>query len=68
MTKLKVLVLFFPDFTDSSNMLKDLNFFYMIFLKIIFCMVKYFSFHNSSFSLRYFSTYMARPQCDTTLI
>jgi hypothetical protein len=32
---------------------------------IYFCMVKYLSFHNSSFALRYF---LARPQCDTTLV
>ncbi len=31
-------------------------------------MVKYLSFHNSSFALRYFLMYMARPQCDTPLV
>ncbi len=30
-------------------------------------MVKYLSFHNSSFALRYFLMRMARPQCDTPL-
>jgi hypothetical protein len=34
----------------------------------IFSMVKYLSFHNSSFALRYFLMYMARPQCDTSLV
>jgi hypothetical protein len=28
-------------------------------------MVKYLSFYNSSFALRYFSMQMARPQCNT---
>ncbi len=31
-------------------------------------MVKYLSFHISSFALRYFLMEMARPQCDTPLI
>jgi len=31
-------------------------------------MVKYLSFHNSSFTLRYFLMEMARPQCDTPLV
>jgi len=31
-------------------------------------MVKYLSFHNSSFALRYFLMQMARPQCDTLLV
>jgi len=34
----------------------------------IFCMVKYLSFHNSSFALRYILMEMARPQCDTPLV
>jgi hypothetical protein len=41
----------------------------MIFLLLYFCMVKYLSFHNSSFALRYFlQMQMARPQCDTPLV
>ncbi len=32
---------------------------------VYLCMVKYLSFHNSSFSLRYFLMLMARPQSDT---
>jgi hypothetical protein len=36
MTKLRVLVLSFPDFTDISSKLKDFGFFYRILLKIIF--------------------------------
>jgi len=36
MTKLRALVLSFPDFMDISNMLKDFGFFYRILLKIIF--------------------------------
>ncbi len=35
---------------------------------LYFCMVKYLSFHNSSFALRYFLMWMARPQCDTPLV
>jgi len=35
---------------------------------INFWMVKYLSFHNSLFALRYFKMKMARPQCDTTLV
>jgi hypothetical protein len=31
-------------------------------------MVKYLSFHNSSFALRWFLILMARPQCDTILV
>jgi hypothetical protein len=31
-------------------------------------MVKYLSFHNSSFALRYFLMQMARLQCDTPLV
>jgi hypothetical protein len=30
-----------------------------------FCMVKYLGFNNSSFALKSFLMYMARPQCDT---
>jgi hypothetical protein len=33
-----------------------------------FHMVKQLSFHNSSFTLRYFLMQMARPQCDTPLV
>ncbi len=36
--------------------------------RLYFCMVKYLSFHNSSFALRCFLVCMARPQCDTPLI
>ncbi len=35
---------------------------------LYFCMVKYLSFHNSSFALTYFLMWMARPQCDTPLV
>jgi hypothetical protein len=31
-------------------------------------MVKYLSFYNSSFALRYFLMQMARPWCDTPLV
>jgi len=36
------------------NILKDFGFFQRIFWRLYFCMVKYLSFHNSSFALRYF--------------
>jgi hypothetical protein len=39
-----------------------------MFWRLYFCMVKYLSFHISSFALRYFLVYMASPQCDTPLV
>jgi len=47
--------------------LKHFSFFQRIFWRLYFCMVKYLSFHNSPFALKYFLMLMARPQCDTPL-
>ncbi len=41
------------------------GFFERIFWRLYFCMMKYLSFHNSSFVLLYLLMSMARPQCDT---
>jgi hypothetical protein len=48
--------------------LKGFGFFKRIFERLYFCMVKYLSFHNSSFALRYVLMSMARPHCDTPLV
>ncbi len=37
-----------------NNILNDFGFFSRIFWRLYFCMVKYLSFHNSSFALKYF--------------
>jgi len=44
---------------------KYFGFFKRIFWRLYFCMVKYLSFHISSFALRYI---LARPQCDISLV
>jgi hypothetical protein len=41
---------------------------FRFFLRLYLCMVKYLSFHNFSFALRYFLMWIARPQCDTPLV
>jgi hypothetical protein len=48
--------------------LKDFGYFYRIFWRLHFCIVKYLSFHNSSFALRYFLMETARLQCDALLV
>jgi hypothetical protein len=48
----------------SYRILKELFCFRAFFEDYIFCMVKYLSFHNSSFVLGYFLMKMARPQCN----
>jgi len=42
--------------------------FWRSFWRLYFCMVKYLSCHDSSFALRYFWMWMARPWCDTLLV
>jgi hypothetical protein len=49
------------------NILKDFGFFWRIFWRLYFFLMKYSSFHNSSFALKYFLMQTARPQCDTLL-
>jgi hypothetical protein len=52
--------------------LKDFGFFQRIFWRfgVFFCMLKYLSFHNSSFALRYFlkCKWQGHTQCDTPLV
>jgi len=48
--------------------LKDFDFFWRIFWRLYFCMVKYLRFHNSFFALRCILMEMARPQCDSSLV
>ncbi len=59
-------IIFLTRWNISYNILKDFGIrLEDFFWRLYFYTVKYLSFHNSSFVVRYFSMCIARPQCDT---